>query len=608
MNKSFVFIILLFLPFLMQAQEQDIDKNSCRMIFPGISLNKEKTDSEAVACILKFVSYLSAPGVSVQQTARIESPGGLHLTWQEFFNNCPVYRSEVKLNLARNGRVLSLLDNSYPALLPDSLAGTPFPGMQRAKSYADRNFTGQVSFSAENTFFPHEGYLIPALRAVFKGNDHILYREVIFNNRGEVLYTQDMNRYCRPASTDSSVSATVFMPDPLTGAQVTYGIPYKDYNDSDLVLLNNQRTTVSMNTDFTNDTFRLASPYVLITELSDPVTAAAFSTLPVFDFTRSQNGFEDVNAFYHLNERQKHIQSLGFNNLVNYQIQVDPHGINGADQSFFSLSTSPPNIQMGEGGVDDAEDADVLMHEYTHAVLESAAPGSGNGMERRNIDEGCGDYFAASYSRYLNSYKWENVFSWDGHNEFWPGRSAVSGKHYPGNLTGMLYEDADIWSSTLMEIWSDLGRDNTDKILYQSMYSYSSNMTMAQAAVLFIQADSLLNAGVNYPPVCYHFNARGFISTSCPMGIQEYRKNKDIEMLNSAGFANRSGKLIVKAAGKEKITKACIFSIAGKKISEHTQGSSSDAIEITNNTPCPGFYILKIQTTSGTYAEKLISF
>ncbi|MEZ4916786.1 MAG: hypothetical protein R2836_07345 [Chitinophagales bacterium] len=55
------------------------------------------------------------------------------------------------------------------------------------------------------------------------------------------------------------------------------------------------------------------------------------------------------------------------------QISVDTHGNNGADNSFFSPAT-PLRLIFGEGGVDDAEDADVIIHEYGHAISHFAAP------------------------------------------------------------------------------------------------------------------------------------------------------------------------------------------------------------------------------------------
>jgi hypothetical protein len=47
----------------------------------------------------------------------------------------------------------------------------------------------------------------------------------------------------------------------------------------------------------------------------------------------------------------------------------------GGDNSFFRDDKA--NITLGKGGVDDAEDAEVIVHEYGHSVQDSQVPGFG---------------------------------------------------------------------------------------------------------------------------------------------------------------------------------------------------------------------------------------
>ncbi|MBL4577407.1 MAG: T9SS type A sorting domain-containing protein, partial [Flavobacteriales bacterium] len=299
----------------------------------------------------------------------------------------------------------------------------------------------------------------------------------------------------------------VFLPDPLTSAGQVYGGVYADNGDADNAALNDERYDVTMVVDFANDTFRLTSPLVEIQNFSNPVTTIAISTVPNFDFTRTQKEFEDVNCFYHLTTFQNYMQSLGFA-LVNYQLGVDAHALNGADNSMFNF----PRLYFGDGCVDDAEDADVIIHEYGHAITASAAPNTWIGSERKALDEGAGDYLATSYTRMLNSFNWELMFGWDGHSSAcWPGRTAATTKQYPAGLTGDIHADGEIWSSTLMQIWEVLGRETTDQIFLQSLYSYAQNISMTDAAYMFLDADSLLNGGANYVASYYWFEKRGIL-------------------------------------------------------------------------------------------------
>jgi hypothetical protein len=104
---------------------------------------------------------------------------------------------------------------------------------------------------------------------------------------------------------------------------------------------------------------------------------------------RSQDEFEQVMAYFWITESQKYIQSLGFRNVNNESQDVR---INtwGQDNSF--ETTHPKDeLRFGKGGVDDAEDAEVILHEYGHAIHE----GSGfqfSSEEAGAISEGFGDY------------------------------------------------------------------------------------------------------------------------------------------------------------------------------------------------------------------------
>ena len=61
----------------------------------------------------------------------------------------------------------------------------------------------------------------------------------------------------------------------------------------------------------------------------------------------------------------------------------------------------------------------------------------------------------------------------------------------------------------------DIGREATDAIMIQAAYSFSEGMTMSQAALLFLQADTLLFNGANFTPIRQRMFDRGFDSLEC---------------------------------------------------------------------------------------------
>ena len=66
------------------------------------------------------------------------------------------------------------------------------------------------------------------------------------------------------------------------------------------------------------------------------------------------------------------------------------------DNSWYTPNTKI--ITYGTGGVDDAEDAEVILHEYGHSIQDNQVPGFGSGAESGAMGEGFGDYWGASVS------------------------------------------------------------------------------------------------------------------------------------------------------------------------------------------------------------------
>ncbi len=575
-----------------------IDEKICHSSFRTIFIGKENQEEKIREYLFSSIENLSAENVSLRLENKIESKTGIHFTFEQLYNGIKIFRSQIKVNMDHNANIKSVFDNTFEI----SEVTHDFNEFENVFS---RLNISEISddYKKELIYFPNEKKLIPALRLeIVKGDD---YYEIIYNTIGKIIYKNDLNLYFSPP--DSMVTATVFLPDPLTTAGEIYGTPYKDSSNTDVAELNAERKSVSFiaKYDTSANVFRLESPYVKINEHSSPVIQPATSTIPDFSFTRSQSGFEDANVFYHISTFHNYLQSLGFNNLVNYPINADAHALSGQDNSNFVSFFNPPRLNFGEGGVDDAEDADVIIHEYNHAVSYSAAPNTNFGTERSALDEALGDYFASSYSRSINNFKWENVFSWDGHNEFWPGRFSVSSDHYPDDLENNLYGDADIWSSTMMEIWADIGRENADALQVEALYSYASNMTMSDAAQLVIQADSALNNGMFYNQICNRFKNRGLVN-SCgffSIGINEKINSGDfIKLFNSENFI--SGGAAVIRFNKTNHAQIQLHDVSGKLILNDVVFTNEFFVEGKNLSK--GVYFLSVITSENSETFKLL--
>ncbi len=232
------------------------------------------------------------------------------------------------------------------------------------------------------------------------------------------------------ARASATGSGMVFDPDPMSTAGVQYGAPYVDAGDADQAVLNDQRVLVTLSDISlgTDNLYRLQGPYVnIIGGGSLSYVPPQVATADGFSFVRSDDRFEAVNAYYHVDKSQRYVQSLGFADIRNNGVSVNPLAFSRDDSQYSPWSNI---IEFGAGGVDDAEDAGVIWHEYGHALLESSAPGLvDGGPEGQALHEGWADYWAASYLRSLadagktSRTDWQNVFRWDsGDGQLWQGR------------------------------------------------------------------------------------------------------------------------------------------------------------------------------------------
>jgi hypothetical protein len=248
----------------------------------------------------------------------------------------------------------------------------------------------------------------------------------------------------------------------------------------------------------------------------------AFSPTNTFAYTRSDDRFEQVMAYYWMTEAQKYIHRLGFG-VTRRPINNEPQNarINqlGYDNSF--ETTHPKDeLRFGKGGVDDAEDAEVILHEYGHAIHESQ--GFSFASEQAGaISEGFGDYWAVTVSdvvdRSLGVPQLEPlpcVADWDS-TSYTSGpvhclRRVDLNLHYPGDLSGEVHHDGQIWSRALWDIRLALGNVKADTIILQGSFDFPGT-TMTVLANRTVAAAQQLYGASAASAVTAAFHSRGIL-------------------------------------------------------------------------------------------------
>ena len=246
----------------------------------------------------------------------------------------------------------------------------------------------------------------------------------------------------------------------------------------------------------------------------------AFSDTNTFIYTRNDDRFEQVMAYYWITEAQKYIQSLGFGsrlrpvNMESQDVRINQLGYDNA----FSWDKKD-YLRFGKGGVDDAEDAEVILHEYGHAILDSQSTpfgAFGASVEAGAIHEGFGDYWAVTVTQVIApTADPACVADWDSvsYTSRTPHclRRVDTNLHYPEDLNGRVHHDGQIWSRALWDIRNELGNVRADTIILEAHFSFPNDASMPEAAEAVVNAArNLYNAGVANA-VRAIFEARGIL-------------------------------------------------------------------------------------------------
>ena len=225
----------------------------------------------------------------------------------------------------------------------------------------------------------------------------------------------------------------------------------------------------------------------------------AYSTTNAFLFDRDQDQFEQTMGYFWVNEAQEYLQSLGFGVEKDlpailkrpYDVRVGQYGI---DNSY--MTSKGDFIRLGKGGVDDAEDAEVIVHEYGHAIHHDQVDGFGNGLDAGAIGESFGDYFAVSVGlAAADRYTWP-VAANPACPMDWDAASYTAAPHcirrFDTNRTvatrfGSIHADGQIWSQALWEIrqgYVAMGKSTAawDTTLILSQFNYAADTTWQAAA------------------------------------------------------------------------------------------------------------------------------
>ena len=299
----------------------------------------------------------------------------------------------------------------------------------------------------------------------------------------------------------------VFDPNPVVRLQdesltdqddAAAAVPRRAYRDVTLTNLDRGKTT-------------LQGAYA-----NDLSANAVTSPRRVYTFDRENDHFEEVMSYYSITEAQKYIHRLGFRDVNNEPQDFITTGFED-DNSFYDDVTD--SITFGTGGVDDAEDNEVIWHEYGHAIQADQVPDFGLSEEAGAIGEGFGDYWAVTMSQATSRNTavtpWACVMDWDAtsYTDDEPHclRRTDGTKVYPADLEDEVHADGEIWSRALWDINRALGRTTANRVILESHFFFPPDTSMPTAAKLTVATARALYGPGAAARTRAAFHARGII-------------------------------------------------------------------------------------------------
>jgi hypothetical protein len=232
----------------------------------------------------------------------------------------------------------------------------------------------------------------------------------------------------------------------------------------------------------------------VVSETGDPAYAPAGGS---YVYNRADDRFEQVMAYYWVTQAQLYLQGLGFGtgelppvNMESQDVRINQYG---ADNSF--SWDKKDLLRFGKGGVDDAEDAEVLVHEYGHAVHDAQVPGFGTSLDAGSIGEAFGDYLAVSVGLAVAGQPAKGVpaacvMDWDATS--YTSTVPHCLRRVDTNLTvaqreGEVHFDGQIWSRALWDIRTALGDRTANRIIINAQFGFAPDTSFAAAATKTVQ-------------------------------------------------------------------------------------------------------------------------
>jgi subtilisin-like proprotein convertase family protein len=415
-------------------------------------------DSAAVAAADEYVAGLDLGDeirASLQEDGTRHSPGVTHVRYRQVYDDVPVRAAHLIVHVADDGSVLGA-STSLTDLVPA-------PGVEQqldeaeATEVANKAITQEVeeTTSAREVWLP-DGDTLRLGWSIQMATPNDSYVVWVDAQTGEVADARRTRRDLSQFGTESDCglddidgpAACVYFPDPTTSDDVT------DEDDAD----DTRRPEPLLGLD-DPESGALVGEFVDLESPNDSEQPVR-ETDEQWTQGRGDPGFEAQMAYFWIDRTQRLIQSLGFDDVRNESFPVVPVERSEVDNAFFTDALQTIFLGVGSDDRNAGEDAQVIVHEYGHALLHDQVPDISFNEAAGAYDEAFGDVVAFLTTLGLNNTDDPAcMFPWF-LGRFGPDgrclRRMDSGKVFPDDLVNEVHLDGEIWTSAIFDITNGL--------------------------------------------------------------------------------------------------------------------------------------------------------
>ncbi|MDP8206983.1 MAG: PKD domain-containing protein [Candidatus Electryonea clarkiae] len=451
----------------------------------------------------------------ISLTSTRETPGGYRVRFVQVVDDYPVYKASITVSINRRNSVVFVMNGYKPILnIEKSISITQANALESARNYLSIN--GKIRYeNVETIVYYNKGLTRMAYEVNIAGAEGLI-------SDWEILVDATTGEIFKARRSDLNATGNVFAPDPITRGRTVYGEDgFSDSDDNNLDSLNAQLVEIELNDlTFEDDEYHLVGPYAEIVDIEQPYTGLYSQESDTFMYNRSDLEFEAVNCYYLIDMSMRYLNdTLGYD-IMPYQyeggVQFDPHGLEGDLNAHYTYDG-----YMAFGSPDDAVDAGedhaIILHELGHGIHDWITEGGLSQVD--GLSEGCSDYWAQSYTRSLGIFEpGDDQYDWFGLWGLQPAlnrdRMRITNHNgiYPDDLEGEVHADGQLWSSSLMSIYDEIGREATDSDLLEALSMTDENTNQRDAAFAYVQADEDLYDGANLDVIIDVFTERGYIA------------------------------------------------------------------------------------------------